>query len=87
MIGKASLRQKIEGVLGLSEVETIIRRDNHKTQKVTKVAKVFHSKILTKEILKFLNPTEVITGNNHIINIKRSKIISLAVQRRKMAES
>ena len=47
VIGKTNSRQKIGGVLGLSEVETIIRKDNLKTQKVTKVAKVFHFKILT----------------------------------------
>ena len=44
MIGKASSRQKIGGVLGLSEVETIIRGGNLKTQKVTEVPRSFISK-------------------------------------------
>ena len=77
VIGKASLIQKIRGVLGLSQVETINRRSNLKTQKLTKVAKIFQFKIMTEEILDFLNASEVIIGDDHIINIKEESELYL----------
>ena len=41
-----------------------------KTQEVTEMSKIFHLKLMTKKILKFLNVTEVITSYDHIIHIQ-----------------
>ena len=57
--------------LGLSLVETINIISNRKTHKIIEIAKIFHCKMLTEKILVFLNATEVIIGNDHIINIKK----------------
>ena len=42
---------------------------NFKTREIVKTSKIFHLKLLTEKILKFLNTTEVITGYDHIIHI------------------
>ena len=38
-----------------------------KTQEVAKISKIFHLKLLTEKILKFLNAT--VTNYDHIIHI------------------
>ena len=40
-----------------------------KIQEVVEMSKIFHLKLLTEKILKFLNATEVITRFDHIIHI------------------
>ena len=42
-----------------------------KTQEVAKISKIFHLKLLTEKILKFLNATEVMTSYDHIIHIQK----------------
>ena len=42
-----------------------------KTQEVTEMPKIFHLKLMTEKILKFLNATEVITSYDHIIHIQQ----------------
>ena len=42
---------------------------NFKTQKVVKMSKIFHLKLLTEKILEFLNAIEVIISYDHIIHI------------------
>ena len=41
-----------------------------KTQEVAEMSKIFHLKLLTKKILKFLNAIKVITNYDHIIHIQ-----------------
>ena len=41
-----------------------------KIQEVTEMSNIFHLKLLTEKILKFLNATEVITSYDHIIHIQ-----------------
>ena len=46
---------------------------NFKTREIVKTSKIFHLKLLTEKILKFLNTTEVITGYDHIIHIQEKE--------------
>ena len=68
-ISESNLRQKFKGILGLSNIKSIYRMCDLKTQKVVEMSKIFHLKLLTEKILEFLNATEVITGYDHIIHI------------------
>ena len=69
-ISKSSLRQEFRDILGLSNIKSICRISDFKTQEVTEMSKIFHLKLLTKKILELLNATEVITSYNHIIHIQ-----------------
>ena len=68
-INESNSRQKFKSILGLSNIKTIYGISNFKTQEVAEMSKIFHLKLLTKKILKFLNATEAITSYDHIINI------------------
>ena len=70
-INESSSRQKFRGILGLSNIKSICRMSDFKTQKVVKMSKIFHLKLLTEKILEFLNPTEVIINYDHIIYIQK----------------
>ena len=69
-ISESSSRQEFRGILGLSNIKSICRMSDLKTQEVAKVSKIFHLKLLTEKILEFLNATEVITSYDHIIHIQ-----------------
>ena len=69
-ISKSSLRKEFRGILGLSNIKSIYRMSDFKTQEIAEMSKIFHLKLLTKKIHKLLNATEVITSNDHIIHIQ-----------------
>ena len=69
-ISESSLRQDFRGILGLSNVKSIYRTSDFKTQEVAEMSKIFHLKLLTEKILEFLNATKVITSYDHIIHIQ-----------------
>ena len=66
-INKSNSRQEFRGMLGLSNIKSIYRMSDFKTQEVTEMSKIFHLKLLTKKIFEFLNATKVITSYDHII--------------------
>ena len=68
-VSESSSRQKVKSILGLSNIKTICGMSNLKIQEVVEMSKIFHIKLLTEKILKFLNATEVITSYDHIIHI------------------
>ena len=68
-INKSNSRQKVRGVLSLSNIKTICEMSDFKTQEIAEMSKIFHLKLLTEEILEFLNATKVITSYDHIIHI------------------
>ena len=65
-ISESNLRQEFRGILGLSNIKSIYRMSDFKTQEVAKISKIFYLKLLTEKILEFLNATEVITSYDHI---------------------
>ena len=69
-ISEFNLRQDFRGILGLSNVKSIYRMSDFKTQEVAEMSKIFHLKLLTEKILEFLNATKVITSYDHIIHIQ-----------------
>ena len=69
-IGESSLRQEFKGILGLSNIKFIYRMSDFKTQEVVEISKIFHLKLLTEEILEFLNVNKVITSYDQIIHIQ-----------------
>ena len=69
-ISESSLRQEFRDILSFSNIKSICRMSDFKTQEVTEISKIFHLKLLTEKILKFLNATKVITSYNHIIHIQ-----------------
>ena len=44
-----------------------------KTKEVAEMSKIFHLKMLTKKILKFLNATEIISSYDYIIHIQEKQ--------------
>ena len=68
-ISKSSSRQEFRGILRLSNINSICKMSDFKTQEVVKMSKIFHLKLLTKKIFEFLNATEVITNYDYIIHI------------------
>ena len=68
-ISESNLRQEFRGILGLSNIKSIYRMSDFKTQEVAKISKIFYLKLLTEKILEFLNATEVITSYDYIIHI------------------
>ena len=68
-ISESNLRQKFKSILSLSNIKFIHGMSDFKTQKVVEMSKIFHLKLLTKNILEFLNATKVITSYDHIIHI------------------
>ena len=68
-ISKSSSRQEFRGILGLSNIKSICKMSDFKTQEVVKMSKIFHLKLLTKKIFEFLNASEVITSYDYIIHI------------------
>ena len=68
-INESSSRQEFRGILDLSNIKSICRMSDFKTQEVAEMSKIFHLKLLTKKILEFMNTTEVITSYDHIIYI------------------
>ena len=69
-ISEAISRQELRAILGLSNVKSICRMSDFKTQEVAKMSKIFHLKLLTEKNLEFLNATKVITSYDHIIYIQ-----------------
>ena len=69
IVSESSSRQKVRSILDLSNIKTICGMSNLKTQEIVEMSKIFHLKLLTEKILKFLNATEVITNYDHIIHI------------------
>ena len=69
VINKSNSRQEFRSILGLSNIYSIYRMSDFKIQEVVEMSKIFHLKLLTEKILKFLNATEVITRFDHIIHI------------------
>jgi hypothetical protein len=54
-IGEIGLRKQIRDILGMCQIITIRRRGDLKTKKIVKRAKIFHLKVLTEKLFKFLN--------------------------------
>ena len=69
-INESSSRQEFRGILGLSNIKSIYRMIDFKTQEVAEISKIFYLKLLIKKILEFLNATKVITSYDRIIHIK-----------------
>ena len=69
-INEFNSRQEFRGILGLSNIKSICRISDFKTQEVAEISKIFHLKLLTEKILEFLNATEVITSYDYIIHIQ-----------------
>ena len=69
-ISESSSRQEFRGILGLSNIKSICKMSDFKTQEVVEMSKIFHLKPLTEKIFEFLNVTKVITSYDHIINIQ-----------------
>ena len=70
VINESSSRQQLSGILGLSNIKSICRMSDFKTQEVVEISKIFHLKLLTEEILEFLNVNKVITSYDQIIHIQ-----------------
>ena len=68
-ISESSLRQKFRSILDLSNIKSICRMNDFKTQEVVEMYKIFHLKLLIEKILEFLNSTKVITNYDYIIHI------------------
>ena len=68
-VNESNSSQKVRSILGLSNIKTIYEMSNFKTQEIVEMSKIFHLKLLTEKILEFLNATEVITSDDHIIHI------------------
>ena len=69
-INKSSSRQEFRGILDLSNIKSICRMSDFKTQEVAEMSKIFYLKLLTEKILEFLNAIEVIISYDHIIHIQ-----------------
>ena len=69
-ISESNSRQEFRGILGLSNIKSIYRMSDFKTQEVVEMFKIFHLKLLTEKILEFLNATRVITNYDHIIHLQ-----------------
>ena len=69
-INKSSSRQEFRGILDLSNIKSICRMGDFKTQEVAEMSKIFHLKLLTEKNFKFLNATKVISSYDHIIHIQ-----------------
>ena len=52
-ISKFISRQEFKGTLGLSNIKSIYRMSDFKTQDVAEMSKIFHLKLLTKKLLEF----------------------------------
>ena len=70
-ISESSSRQEFRGILGLSNINSICKMSDFKTQEIAEMSKIFHLKLLTEKILEFLNATKVITSYDHIIHIQK----------------
>jgi hypothetical protein len=62
-------RKQIRDILGLCQIITIRRRRYLKAKKIAKRAKIFHLKVLIEKLFKFLNTSDIISSDDHIINI------------------
>ena len=69
VISEFSSKQKFRSILGLSNMKSICRISDFKTQEIAEISKIFHLKLLIKKILEFLNAIEVITNYDYIIHI------------------
>ena len=47
-INESNSRQKFRSILGLSNIKSICRMSDFKTQEVAEISKIFHFKLLTK---------------------------------------
>ena len=54
----------------MSNIKSICRMSDFKTQEVAKMSKIFYLKLLIEKILELLNATKVITSYDHIIHIQ-----------------
>jgi hypothetical protein len=61
--------KQIRDILGLCQIITIRRRRDLKTKKIAERAKIFHLKVLIEKLFKFLNTNDIISSDNHVINI------------------
>ena len=62
-------KKQIRDILGLCQIITIRRRRYLKAKKIAKRAKIFHLKMLTEKLFKFLNTSDIISNDDHVINI------------------
>ena len=69
-ISESNSRQEFRNILGSSNIKSIYRMSDFKTQEVVEMFKIFHLKLLTEKILEFLNATKVITNYDHIIHLQ-----------------
>ena len=59
-INESSSRQEFRSILGLSNIKSIYRINDFKTQEVAEISKIFHLKLLIEKNLEFLNAIKVI---------------------------
>ena len=71
----------------MSNIKSIYRMSDFKTQEVAEMSKIFYLKLLTEKILEFLNANKVITVMIISFTYKRSKTVLLSVRRRNKAKS
>jgi hypothetical protein len=68
-ICEIGLGKQIREILGLCQIITIRRIGDLKTKKIVERAKIFHLKVLTEKLFKFLNTSDIISSDDHVINI------------------
>ena len=61
-INESSSRQEFRGILGLSNIKSIYRMIDFKTQEVAEISKIFHLKLLTEKILETGHVTQARDG-------------------------
>jgi hypothetical protein len=61
--------KQIGDILGLCQIITIRRRGDLKTKKIVERAKIFHLKVLVEKLFKFLETSDIISSDDHIINV------------------
>jgi hypothetical protein len=68
-IYKIGPRKQIRNILGLCQIITIRRRGDLNNKKIAERTKIFHLKVLTHKLFKFLNTIDIISSDDHVINI------------------
>jgi hypothetical protein len=73
MISKRSLIKKIMNIFLLRQKETLRRGGDLNLKEVPQRTKIRHKKLITKMSLNKDNVLRIITGDDHVVNIKKEK--------------
>jgi hypothetical protein len=73
MISKRSLIKKIMNIFLLRQKETLRRGGDLNLKEVPQRTKIRHKKLITKMSLNKGNVLRIITGDDHVVNIKKEK--------------